>query len=89
MRAFITFNRGMLHMPLPWQLWLLLLVGFVVNFVQRVLEGELPPIGGVVRRPERRTVGGCDRPSSEASCRYRQLDSSWRFDRFDELTMWI
>ena len=26
MRAFITFNRGMLHMPLPWQLWLLLLV---------------------------------------------------------------
>ena len=31
MRAFITFNRGMLHMPVPWQLWLLLLV--TVNVV--------------------------------------------------------
>ena len=32
---------------------------------------------------------GCDRSSSEASCHYQQLDSSWRFDRFDELTIWI
>ncbi|MFQ5994462.1 MAG: hypothetical protein ACE5K1_05160 [Acidiferrobacterales bacterium] len=26
MRAFIRFNRGVLEMPWPWQLWLLLLV---------------------------------------------------------------
>ncbi len=31
MRAFITFNRGMMHMPVPWQLWLLLLV--TVNLI--------------------------------------------------------
>ena len=26
MKAFIKFNRGMLKMPLHWQLWLMLLV---------------------------------------------------------------
>ena len=26
MKAFIKFNKGMLKMPLPWQLWLMLLV---------------------------------------------------------------
>ena len=31
MRAFIEFNRGLMGMPLPWQLWLMLLV--VANFV--------------------------------------------------------
>ncbi len=29
--AFIRFNKGMLKMPVPWQLWLLLLVG--VNLI--------------------------------------------------------
>ena len=29
---------------------------FCRKFCSRVLEGELPPIGGVIRRPERRTV---------------------------------
>ena len=31
MRAFIKFNKGMMKMPLPWQLWLMLLV--TVNLV--------------------------------------------------------
>ncbi len=31
MRAFIEFNRGLMGMPLPWQLWLMLLV--VANLV--------------------------------------------------------
>ncbi len=31
MRAFLTFTRGMMHMPVPWQLWLLLLV--TVNLI--------------------------------------------------------
>ncbi len=31
MRAFIKFNKGMMKMPLHWQLWLLLLV--VVNLI--------------------------------------------------------
>ena len=31
MKAFIKFNKGMLKMPLPWQLWLMLLVA--VNLV--------------------------------------------------------
>ena len=31
MKAFIKFNKGMLKMPLPWQLWLMLLV--TVNLV--------------------------------------------------------
>ena len=31
MRACITFTRGMMHMPVPWQLWLLLLV--TVNLI--------------------------------------------------------
>ncbi len=26
MRAFIKFNKGMMKMPLPWQLWLVLLL---------------------------------------------------------------
>ncbi len=26
-RAFIRFNKGLLKMPVPWQLWLLLLIG--------------------------------------------------------------
>ena len=26
MRAFLKFNRGVLKMPLPWRLWLMLLV---------------------------------------------------------------
>ena len=30
-RAFIRFNRGMLKMPVPWQLWILVLVS--VNFI--------------------------------------------------------
>ena len=30
--------------------------GSVANIAQRVLEGELPPIVKVIRRPERRTV---------------------------------
>ena len=30
-RAFIRFNKGILKMPLPWQLWLMLLVG--VNLI--------------------------------------------------------
>ena len=29
--AFIRFNKGMLKMPVPWQLWILLLVG--VNLI--------------------------------------------------------
>jgi putative transposase len=32
---------------------------------------------------------GCDRPSSEVSCRYRPLDSLKRVDRFDEFTIRI
>ena len=31
MRAFIKFNKGMLKMPIPWQLWLMLLL--TVNLV--------------------------------------------------------
>ncbi len=31
MRAFIKFNKGVMKMPVPWQLWLLLLVA--VNLV--------------------------------------------------------
>ncbi len=31
MRAFIKFNKGLLKMPIPWQLWLMLLV--TVNLV--------------------------------------------------------
>ena len=31
MRAFIKFNKGMMKMPIHWQLWLLLLVG--VNLI--------------------------------------------------------
>ncbi len=31
MRAFIKFNKGVMKMPLPWQLWLMLLVS--VNLV--------------------------------------------------------
>ena len=31
MRAFIKFNKGLMRMPLPWQLWLMLLV--VVNLI--------------------------------------------------------
>ncbi len=31
MRAFIKFSKGMMKMPLPWQLWLMLLV--TVNLV--------------------------------------------------------
>ncbi len=31
MRAFIKFNKGIMKMPLPWQLWLMLLV--TVNLV--------------------------------------------------------
>ncbi len=34
MRAFIKFNKGMMKMPLPWQLWLVLLltVNLIVPF---------------------------------------------------------
>ena len=31
MHAFMKFNKGMMKMPLPWQLWLMLLV--TVNLV--------------------------------------------------------
>jgi len=30
-RAFMSFNKGMLKMPVPWQLWIMLLVG--VNMI--------------------------------------------------------
>ena len=39
MKAFIKFNRGMLKMPLPWQLWLMSLVIDAVD-VMRFIGGD-------------------------------------------------
>ena len=49
MRAFIRFNRGILAMPLPWRLWLALLVAtnlvaplfFIEHVEARVVIGAL------------------------------------------------
>ncbi len=49
MRAFIRFHRGILEMPLPWQLWLVLLVStnlvapifFIEHVEARVVVGAL------------------------------------------------
>ena len=44
MRGFIRFNRGVMKMPLPWRLWLLVLVGLnavVPLFFLGRLESQL------------------------------------------------
>ncbi len=44
MKAFIKFNKGMLKMPMPWQVWLMLLVlanGIMPLFFLRHLEAQV------------------------------------------------
>ena len=51
MRAFITFNRDMMHLPVVWQLWVLLLVSmnlFVPLLYLDRLEAQVALGTGVV-----------------------------------------
>ena len=70
MRAFIKFNKGMLRMPVQWQLWLLALVAlnlvvplfFVGRFEARVVviagASFVLPMRGI-HRPRHQ----CDQPN--------------------------